>query len=157
MFPKHVQLVYHTQALKQVRTQNASFKKKAKKVHSVQYPDIHCYRISSWVYYHCWGNCDVKTKSRGLSIIPIYMILMGLQARLFSWSCPDQEVENFLQGDCSLHLHIAQQKPLFHSSLKHPGTKTSACDPITKKTKKIKQLWEHTSLFFHITGIIELA
>ena len=33
----------------------------------------------------------------------------------------------------SLHLHVAEEEPLFHSALQHPGTKTGARDPITRE------------------------
>lgn len=60
MFPNHIKLVYHTQALKQVRTQNCIIQEESKKVHSVQYPDIHCYRISS---YECITTVEVIVMS----------------------------------------------------------------------------------------------
>lgn len=69
-----------------------------------------------------------KPKLRGLPI-DIYMMLMVT-------CCVFRNLR--LHGGGSLHLHIAQKKPPFHTSLQHPGTETRACDPITKETKEDK-------------------
>lgn len=93
MFPNHIKLAYHTQALKQVRTQNCIIQEESKKGalcatswHPLLQDQFIC------VYYHCWGNFNIKPKVRGLSI-NIYTMLMvnccvlGFILVLSVWGC----------------------------------------------------------------------
>lgn len=41
-------------------------------------------------------------------------------------------------GGGLLHLHVAQQKPLFHTSLQHPGAETAAHHPVADRTQVSK-------------------
>lgn len=47
------------------------------------------------------------------------------------------------RGSCSLHLHVAQQEPLFDTSLQHPGTEATSCNPVA--TEK-EQGWTETAV-----------
>lgn len=60
---------------------------------------------------------------------------------MLCWAFPSGSVNLSVKG--SLHLHVAQQQTPFHTSLQHPGTETSACDPAT--VEKEREQSEHTN------------
>lgn len=82
--------------------------------------------------------------SKNLEICPeeIYMVLMLKCLELDSAIIlPNRTLTP--RGSCSLHLHVAQQEPLFDTSLQHPGTEATSCNPIT--TEK-EQGWTETAV-----------
>lgn len=128
-----------------MKTENAYFKKKAKKVHSVQYPDIHRYRISS---YERFTTAEVivmsKPKWRGLFLIYIYMILMekGLQVRLCH--CPPWVRSWGFMVMAHSTCMLRNRSPFFTPPCSILAPRLAPIVPSLKRQRTIRQWIQHT-------------
>lgn len=120
-FQLHTACLY-IQALKQERTFKMNHSKKEKSaLCAISW--LQLLQDFLWAFQRDWGKW-AKSGSPKMSERDLH----GVNAqRLRAWpSSAHRRLRP--RRSCSLHLHVAQQ-PLFDTSLQHPGTEASSCNP----------------------------